>query len=262
MPEPRDVVPPIGPDATPTGPSRPLGPSPWPWMVLACAIVAASGLIRVNQESAFADAAQSAEIAPFRMADLPPQLGEHWEQVGEDQILEEETLQIAGCADYVIRNYVDNRTGVSLTVLVAFGPADRVFPHSPVVCFPANGFQPRGGPWRREVKVGESPSEEGRKFVFNAQVYGKPGGGVEELREVYYTFWHDGTWSPNQSQNLFRHRPAMFKIQVERPVVPGEARGEGSPIEGFLQDLVPEVERRYAASQDATASGDQGLAED
>ncbi|QDV39617.1 exosortase-associated EpsI family protein [Tautonia plasticadhaerens] len=252
----------IAPAATSAEPDRRLGPSPWPWMILACAIVAASGAIRVNQESAFADAARSAEVAPFRMADLPPRLGEHWEQIGEDQILEEETLQIAGCADYVLRNYIDNRTGVALTVLVAFGPADRVFPHSPIVCFPANGFQSRGGPWRRQVDVGGSSPDGDRKVGFSALVYGKPGGGVEELREVYYSYWHDGTWSPDQSQNLFRHRPAMFKIQVERPVVPGEARGDGSPIEGFLQDLVPEVERRYAASQVETTAGAGVPAED
>lgn len=229
-------------------------------MILACVIVAASGAVRINQESEFADAARSAEISPFRMADLPPLLGENWEQVGEDQVLEEETLQIAGCADYVLRNYVDNRTGVTLTVLVSFGPAERIYPHSPVVCFPANGFQMRGGPWQRTVEVEGTDSEEPQNTRFKALVYGKPGGGVEDLREVYYSFWHNGEWLADHPHNFFRHRPAMFKIQVERPVILGEARGEGSrPIEGLLRDLVPEIERRYAASQAQDPASSMGL---
>jgi hypothetical protein len=228
-------------------------------MILACAIVAASGAVRINQESEFADAAQSAEDSPFVMAELPPELGENWEQVGEDEVLKEETLQIAGCTDYVLRNYVDKRTGVTLTVLVSFGAADRVYPHSPIVCFPANGFQQRGGPWMRTIEVeGESP-EERRGTNFKALAYGKPGGGKEELREVYYSFWHNGQWRADHSDNFFRHRPAMFKIQVERPVIRGEARGEGSPIEGFLEDLIPEIERRYAASQAQDPAGGTGL---
>ena len=199
------------------------------------------------------------------MTDLPAQLGPknpgeadpddpsqwRWQQIGEDQVLEEETLQIAGCTDYMYRNYIDNSTGVALTVLVSFGVADRIYPHSPLVCFPANGFQPRGGPWQRTIEFEGASPEEQEAASFKALVYGKPSGGYEELREVYYSFWHDGRWQADQPQNLFRHRPAMFKIQVERPIIPGEARGEGSrPIEGFLRDLIPEIERRYAASQE------------
>ena len=194
---------------------RRLGPSPWPWMIVACALVAASGFVRINQERQFADAARSVETAPFSMRDLPKELGEHWIMDGDEQILDAKTQQIAGCSDYMCRTYIDDRTGVRLTVLVAFGPADRVFYHSPVECFPANGFQHRGGPWRRGVAIANTDreSESGRKVPFAALAYGKSGGGLESLTEVYYSFWHDQRWSPyaEKTSKLFRHRPAMFK---------------------------------------------------
>ena len=234
-------------DSTSSIPARRFGPSPWNWMILACAIIAISGAIRVNQESQFADAAHAAETSPFPIRDLPRDLGDHWKMYGDEQYLEEETLQIAGCSDYLFRTYVDNRTGVTLTVLVAFGPAERIFPHSPIVCFPANGYQRRGGPWRRIIR-----SDDTEPAGFNALVYGKSGGGVDELREVYYSFRHDGQWSPDaeQTRQQFRHRPAMFKIQVERPIVPGEAGSKNSPIEDFIAALLPEIEQRLAAIED------------
>lgn len=229
------------------------GPSPWTWMIVACALVALSGVVRVNQERLFADAARTAETPPFSLRDLPRSLGGLWTMVGDENELPAETLQIAGCTDYVYRDYVDDSTGVQLRVLVAFGPAIKVFPHSPVVCFPANGFKARGEAKQRDVSFDEpdSDSADGASSPdsapFRAMTFGRSGGGREELVEVYYSFWHDGLWDPDASQTKrrFQHRPALFKIQVERLINPSEqTKTENSPIEGFLADLVPEINRR------------------
>lgn len=241
------------PDPAPK--ANPLGPSPWTWMILACVVIAGSGLIRVNQERAFADAARSAEQSPFPIRDLPRELGSHWKMVGDERNLDAETLQIAGCSDYLYRQYVDSRTGVTLTVLVSFGPAMQVFPHSPIVCYPANGYSKRAGPVQRSVKVGDDGP--GDRAVFSVLAYDRPGGGLEDLKEVYYTYWHDGQWDPDASETKrrFYHRPAMFKIQVERPITSDEINA-GSPIEEFVAALVPEINRRIEQWAGETSADD------
>ncbi|RUL84916.1 exosortase-associated EpsI family protein [Tautonia sociabilis] len=249
--------------ASTSAPGRRLGPSPWLWMILGCALVAASGAVRVNQELQFADASRAAETPPFPMRDLPRTVGGHWEMVGEELELPPETQQIAGCSDYMYRAYEDDRTGVAVRVLVAFGPASLVYPHTPQVCFPANGYQHRGGPWRRVIISDDasaadpgSSSADPLRFPFHVLTFGKATGGLENLQEVYYSFWHDGTWSPTAeaTERLFRHRPAMIKIQVERPIIPGEKAGDADgPIEDFLRGLVPEIQRRLDAAATSRA---------
>jgi hypothetical protein len=222
-------------------PNARLGPPPWAWMVLACVIIAASGLLRINQERAFADAARSAQTPPFPMRELPRELGEHWKMQGEEQELDPDTLTIAGCSDYMLRRYVDDRTGVALTVLVSFGPAAKVFPHSPIVCYPSTGFKKRAGPSIRSIDAGDDESAR-----FSVLAFARPDGGIDDLRQVYYSYWHDGRWDPESSQtkNRFFHRPAMFKIQVERPITFDEIEARSSPIDEFLEALVPEIDRR------------------
>lgn len=230
------------PDPIPSTKTPRLGPSPWLWMVLGCLIVALSGLARINKERLEANAVRAAEVTPFPIRDLPRELGENWEMVGDELELDRQTLQIAGCSDYFFREYVDKRTRVSLTVLVSFGPAVRVFPHSPLVCFPASGFEKRGGPWMKTIPLGDS--EEDGSAAFSSLVYTRPGGGVEELKEVYYSFWHAGQWNPEARQQDFYRRPGMFKVQVERLVTADEANDRSSPAEDFLAALVPVINRQ------------------
>lgn len=233
------------PDATPRSGAARLGPSPWLWMILGCLIVSLSGLARINKERLVADAVRSSEETPFPIKDLPRQLGEHWEMVGDEIELERETLQVAGCSDYFYREYTDKRTKVTLQVLVSFGPAVRIFPHSPIVCYPASGFEKHGGPWKQVIPLGGSEEEE--TATFSELIYTRPGGGVQELKEVYYSFWHDGRWDPDaKKQNFYRH-PGMFKIQVERSITAAEAKVRSSPSEEFIVALIPEINRRIEA---------------
>ena len=221
-------------------------PTLWIWMVVACTLLASSGFIRVAQERRFDAAIQDAEAPPFSLRELPRILGEkgQWQMKGDEQKLPEETLQIAGCSDYIARTYINKQTGVTLSVLVAFGPAERVFGHSPTVCFPAFGYQLKRGPKRRNLSIA---NPDGTRLVpSDALVYSKANGGSDELVEVYYSFRHAGRWSPDaeSTRKQFRHLPAMFKVQVERPIFPNEAGSVGGPAEGFITALVGEVEQR------------------
>ncbi len=232
---------------------RSLGPSPWIWMIVGCVLVAASGVVRIRQEQLFADASLSVKQSPFPLRDLPTSLGGHWEMIKEEE-LEAETQQIAGCSDYMYRFYANNHTGVTLKVLVAFGPATQVFPHSPDICFPAQGYQATGKTRRVNVPVKtagatsspEDESEVSTTVPFRAMIFTRPEAGREEYIESYFSFWHDGRWDPdaNETKRKFQHRPAMFKIQVDRGISSRERDVAQSASEEFVTALVTELNQR------------------
>jgi len=221
-------------------------------MAAACLVLAASGAVRVTQEHRFGIAIQNASESPFLLRDLPKNLGEgEWVVRGDDQVLDKEIRQIAGAVDYVARTYINEKTGVLLEALVVFGSAENVFPHAPTVCFPSFGYSMAAG--SRQYLM---PTP-GGTAVFDSLIYFKPA--VEASRtEVFYSYWHDGRWSPfaAQTSKRFRHHPEMFKIQVQRLVGPIERRDQ-SPIEDFLGKFVPEIDRRIAAAGLAPAASDQ-----
>lgn len=230
---------------------RPLGPSPWIWMIVGCVLVAASGVVRIRQEQLFADASLSVKQSPFPLRDLPTVLGGHWEMIREEE-LEPETQQIAGCSDYMYRFYANTHTGVTLKVLVAFGPATQVFPHAPDICFPSQGYQATGKTRRANVPVKTSdmtPAPESEPIAtipFRAMIFSRPDAGREEFIESHYSFWHDGRWDPDarETKRKFQHRPAMFKVQVDRTITSGERESSQSASEEFVAALVTELNQR------------------
>jgi len=231
-------------------------PSPWLWMVIGCLIVAASGAIRVYQERQFDQAAQQVQAPPFPLEELPKKLvppESFSEQVGTWQMtaqqeLDAKTLEVAGSTGYIARTYSNDDTGVELSALVVFGPAFEIYGHAPPVCFPAFGYNlSRAG---RTVNVETSNGP----VSFQSMGYAKPAGGSTEYVEVFYTFWHAGRWAPDASttRKQFRHQPAMFKIQVQRPISKTEQNAEQSPAESFLAALVPAIEARMAEAWSET----------
>lgn len=248
-----------------TAPESPSDPTPSPsvpaprpargglgvfWLTMALLLLGASGLVRAWQDHQLAVIAETAETAPFTLADLPRDLG-RWKALGPDETLDPQTLEIAGASDYVARSYTDERTGVVLSLLVVFGPAERIVGHVPEVCFPATGYNPASAPSRRMIPLDSGPVE------FRAASFVKGQGPTLDLQEAYYSFLHAGRWSPTtaETRKLRRIRPATFKVQVQRRIGEAESRDLNNPIESLLMSLLPELERRIAA---ANASQDQG----
>lgn len=228
-------------------------------MVIACILLAGSGGVRVLAERQLDIAAENARVPLFPLRDLPRTLGPRGEYVNlqGEQELDDKTLQVAGATDYMVREYVDERTGVSITVLVVFGPAELVFPHAPTVCFPAFGYSP-DGPARQHL----IPAADGGA-PFESLTYAKRVAGATTDRvEVFYSYWHNGRWSPTaaETRKQFRHHPEIFKIQVQRRIGPMEGRGDDGPIEDLLGHLVPELERRIVEAK-ARAAGAAATAE-
>jgi len=169
-------------------------------MTLACAFLGGSGAVRAWQDYRFATVQGRVVSSPFPLTDLPTVLGDgEWRvREGAESTLDPEVAQVAGCTDSLIRTYTNSMTGVNLTVLILFGPA-----------------QKRS---RRD--------------------------------EVYYAFRHNDRWTPYPQRywKEFRHRPSMFKVQVQRPVPVSERREVSNPTEQFLSLLIAQIEEHIAAA--------------
>jgi hypothetical protein len=212
-------------------------------MTLACVFLGASGGVRAWQDHRFATVLSQVEDSPFPLKDLPRVLGEWRAQEGSETSLDPEIARVAGCSDHVIRIYTNAVTGLSLSVIILFGPAQAVHGHRPEICYPAAGYRPVKETLSRAVATGSGPPAD-----FVSQVYARPKDPHQWSQEVYYSFRHGDRWSPDPGRfwKNFRHNPSMFKIQIQRAVAESEQRELKNPTEQFLSLLLPEIERRVA----------------
>ncbi len=224
----------------------------WAWTAVACVTLGASGVVRAVQERRHRDETNFRESCPISLASIPAKLG-GWRLVeGGEKSLDELTVRITGGTDYILRNYVDDLTGVSLVALILFGPAEPVLPHTPEVCYPSTGYALSDDASDRLIKA-----DDGTAAEFRSLVYAKPGGRMMLREEVYYSFRLEGHWSPSAGlgRKFPRRNPSVFKVQVQRRVAEGEHRDRDEPIEQFLKILIPEIERRLAeADKPATST--------
>ena len=244
--------------AAPALPRR--GGGPWAWAVIACVLLAGSGAVRAMQDRRHKDERNYVEACPIALATIPTKLGV-WRLVdGGERKLDDLTMRITGSSQHIMRTYADDLTGVTMTVLVLFGPAEPVLPHTPEVCYPSSGFSKVDGPSDSTIKFSPGGDAEGRPAVeearFRSGVYQKSAGRLTFREAVYYSFRLDGRWSPDvgAGRKFPRRNPGIFKIQVQRPVVEGESLGKGDPMEQFLSALLAEIEGEIKRAEGKTVA--------
>ena len=227
------------------------------WMVVGCVLLAASGVARSIQDRRHQVESSYTETCPFPLSSLPATLG-RWKMVGDEMKLDSMTMRITGGTDHTMRTYVDELTGVSLVVLVLFGPAEPVIPHTPEICYPSSGYQPVDDSADRVIES----KDEKITSVFRSAIYAKSGGRAMLREGVYYSFRLEGQWSPHagSGRKFPRRNPSVFKVQVQRRMAQDERLGRNEPIEQFLSLLVPEIEREIASAgrRAGTSAGDVG----
>jgi Protein of unknown function (DUF3485) len=223
-------------------------------MGLACLLLGISGGIRLWRERQFQTLATESANCPFPLNEFPKTIGT-WHMVdASDTQLDPEIARIAGSSDHIIRNYMDEKSGEIVNVLVLYGLADSVFGHTPEVCYPAAGYQP--------VKVDAPTSHEfymsgsTTPVRFRSAFFSKQVGGISQYQEVCYTFLHNGQWLPEvQSRwKWFRYHPGMFKVQLQRLASAPSKVTASSPSELLLREIVQEIDRRTSRSKLSTTA--------
>jgi hypothetical protein len=212
-------------------------------MVVACLFLGISGGIRFWRERQFATLAAENVSPPFRLDELPRILGDWRSEERDDGQLDAQVARIAGSSDHIVRTYLDEKSGDRITVLALYGLAERVFGHKPDACYPAAGYELVEGPVDRELRVPGMKSPVRYRWA----VYMKRIGGLRTYQEAYHTFFYNGEWTPDASDQwkLYRYQPAMFKIQLGRPIS-GFSKEVHGPSEALLGELVQEIRSRMA----------------
>ena len=229
--------------------------------MIACTLLIASGAGRAVQDSKHKSEKAYKETCPIDLAKIPEKFGDDWKMIkGGDRKLDDLTMRITGGTDHLIRTYANELTGVYLTILVLFGPAEPVLPHTPQVCYPASGFEPMEFASLRTIGYSLGKDAQGHPIEghadFQAGTYAKPNG-RQMLREaVYHSFRLDDRWSPyiGQGRKFPRRNPGIFKVQIHRLVADGEVVSQGDPIEQFLQKFLAELEAEIKAAAPKDAS--------
>ena len=212
------------------------------WTVGASLLLIGSGVIRSVQSSEYEAEKSYLVNCPFPLSSIPRQIGD-WQVVnGSDVVLDPLTTRISGSTDHIMRTYVDEMTGVMLSVLVLFGPAEPVLPHTPQICYPSSGHKALGEPIDRDIKIGDD------EFArFRSSVFAKAGGRAIIRNVVYHSFLLEKPWTPAIATQKFpRKNPGIFKIQIQRRIGEGETIGSNEPIEDFVQRLLPVLDKMIA----------------
>ncbi len=234
------AAPVAGPLVRPTGSARQVVA----WCVAASLCLVVAGIVRGMQATRYEEDKNSLVACPFPLKTIPKSF-DGWRVLdGSQTVLDPLTTRLTGSTDHMMSSYVDEQTGQMLSVLVLFGPAEPVMPHTPQVCYPASGFQAVGPTVDKDIKIGDH-----EVASFRSSVFAKPGGRTVIRNAVYHSFLLDGRWSPAiDGRKLPRRSPGIFKVQIQRRVMEGEMRDGDEPIEDFVQKLLPVLEKMVKES--------------
>jgi hypothetical protein len=158
---------------------------------------------------------------------------------GEDQPLDDRSIERAGIAGYIMRNYVNSHRE-SITVLLICGRPGPISVHTPEVCYAGAGYEPTTE--RREVLIKpDSGQRPGDLFVTD---FSKPGPISLEFLRVFYG-WNSGqSWKASNSPRVaFGGGPALYKLYIIRPMVQADEPLANDLGVRFAQAFLPELEK-------------------
>jgi Protein of unknown function (DUF3485) len=236
------------------------------WAAIACVLLGASGSVRAVQDRRHQFEKAQKDPCPIDLNKVPDHFGSDWKLLkGGDRKLDPLTMRISGGTDHLIRTYANEMTGVFVTILVLYGPAEPVLPHTPQACYPATGYSAVDPPLGRSIAYSLGQDDQGRPLEgqadFLAASFAKPNG-RQMLREaVYHSYRLDGQWSHSigAGRKFPRRNPGIFKVQIQRMVADGEKLDKGDPIEQFLKLFLAEIESEIKAAQDQARPKDKEI---
>jgi hypothetical protein len=216
----------------------------WTWTLLVCVVLGVSGGLRYLRDWQFQSLNKEKEKPPFPLKEFPKILGDWHEVEGTEITLDPQIARIAGSSDHLIRTYVNDRNGEQVSVMILYGLAYLVWPHTPDACYPAAGF--KSVPPSRDVEI--NVPETTIKARFREQNFAKYQTGAGIYQQVYYSLRNAGEWGLNLENRWksFRYHPGMFKVQVQRQVA-AVGKAENISLEELLGRIIQEIEQRLAA---------------
>lgn len=139
--------------------------------------------------------------------------------------------EILRCHGSIVRDYVSDETGKTVSVAIVFGPRGPTAVHVPEICFTSVGTELAG------PRVAEGVSVDGTEQMFwKTQYIRSPD--TEPSVEVWYAWSDGGSWVASK-QPRFWMTENLFKIQLAGSIGGDD---DDSGIQDFLVAFLPEVQ--------------------
>jgi hypothetical protein len=138
----------------------------------------------------------------------------------------------------LLRRYVNRVNGSAVLVFLTVGrPGPVVSSHCPDSCYPGAGFDCVAPVAKRTIDV-SGPQE------FLTATFSKANRASPIHVRVFWAWSGTGQWSvPDRPRMTFAKYPRLYKLYVIRQLVRPTEPMDGDPITGFVQALVPELDR-------------------
>jgi hypothetical protein len=175
---------------------------------------------------------------------VPKTLGD-WE--GEDQEVDEDSLQVGRIDAYLSRIYTNRYTGESVGILLVCGQPGPISLHPPTICFSAAGAV-QISPVTSHDFVYAPTGEDLKYFTTDFSRGSSPADTIQT--RVLWTWKGTGSWlAPSLPRWAFGSEPLLAKLYVTRserelpPLDPIQGQAVDESTGELLRLLMPELDR-------------------
>lgn len=218
--------------------------------VIAAAIIIGTGILHGNGTGRWG-AAEALKKAAARLDNVPMQIGD-WQ--GHDAEVDPEEVAKAQAVRILSRNFINEKTRQTISVLIVCGRPGPVSVHTPDICFQGAGrIMMNNIPELVTLPLdgGDGP----RSASFFTADFHRPNDVDRQQTRVYWSWSADGEWqAPEHPRTTFFWDNKLYKMYIVRPVSPVEKLepGELDPSLQFAELLIPALDQ--ALFEDAPAA--------
>ncbi len=171
--------------------------------------------------------------AVARLDEIPLTFGE-WSAT--DREIDEQSLQKGEVSGYKMRDYVNRRTGETVSVLIVCGHPGPMSLHTPDVCYRGAGYAMTAKQKRHTEKF-ESLPVPVNLYMGDFQKLNSP---LPDQMRIYWTWSANGDWrAPSMPRWDFAGYPALYKLYIIRSTAELDEPVEDDPSMKFLHDFLP-----------------------
>jgi len=195
------------------------------------------------------------------LKNVPLQIGD-WESEGnkpEDEAMRKQ-LDRAMVRGEVIRTYRNSKTGEEINLFLVCGTSRRLFEHTPMQCYPAQGYDMAEQPIEHPVPYAKGE----KKAVFAMTTFSKEHD--QENSSHLQVFWSftgiNAKWQgPSTPKKEFGGTASLYKLYLVTIVQKEQwvTDPTTSPCHYFAAELIPALEEvLFVRSEDKAVDEDQG----
>lgn len=177
--------------------------------------------------------------------EIPREFGS-WEASGEDETLDQASIEQLELSNYVVRRYKNKSTNEHVSLIFMVGPTGRLTAHTPVICFGGRNYRQDGKPTPvsfpyEDTNDGSPKKDVIQKLVFRNQAI--QGG----TKMFYYGISTGDEWEPltDKSRREKQNFRFIYKIQLEAFVLDSNS-DENDVIARFLREFLPYIRGKLA----------------